>query len=279
MKNDHHNPADEAQHRIENELKKLNLEMEHGAKFGGSGDLPIEVESQWLDYITAFENQSKTTTVTSLYTFLGQPEFTPFDMLQPEDVVPELDRLFDLMKANNVHLDFLTKYSVETVYRFVTEEFFLQPMSNMRIPGMIHGFIYEEFHPNHEHHLKGSVENFFNSMMNLESDFKMYFLSPIMATETSKEPVDKKVYEKRIESFRNQYKTLKINQLEILEVEVKNIDDNNKFAGVVFGLDYEGVLKEEKKRVQYRGTGYLNFAYIEEYWSISRIVFRGFDVC
>jgi hypothetical protein len=277
MQEDPHKPTEEAQLRVENELKKLNLEMEYGAKFGIAANMPLEMEGQWLDYITAFESQSKKAKTISLYTFLGQPEFLPFDMVKPDDIPTELDRLVGIMDDNNVHLDFLAEYPLETVYRFITEEFFYLPVSDMRIPGMNHGFIYEEFHPNHEYDLKKQVEDFFNSTMNLDSDFKMYFLSPVMVTQETNEAVDKEVYENRIEAFRNQYKKLTIDELKILEVDVKDVNENAKFAGVVFGLDYEGETKADNKRVKYRGTGYLNFAYVDDYWLITRIVFKGFE--
>jgi hypothetical protein len=46
MKEQHNKPTDEAELRVENELKKLNLEMEYGAVFGNmpnSPDLPLDV--------------------------------------------------------------------------------------------------------------------------------------------------------------------------------------------------------------------------------------------
>ncbi len=281
MQEKHDLPDDEAQLRVENELKKLNLEMEYGAMFGSMSsspdtpELPLEVESQWLDYLNTFESQYKDATEITVYSFIGQPEFKSFNDLDTKDVETSLDRLFDIMKENAIHLDFLADYPIETVYRFVTEEFFEKPISNMRIPGMIHGFIYEEFHPNDEYDLKRDVESFFNSIMNLKSDFKSYFLSPAMATEKDDEMVEKGVYEKRLESFRKQFKKLKINHLKILNIEIKNIREDIKFAGVDFRLDYEGILKGSNKLEQTKGKGYMNFIY-EGYWLISRIVFPNF---
>jgi hypothetical protein len=51
MKENIRNPNDEAQLRLENEMKKLNLEME-GAVFGFmSDDMPLDLEKQFLDNI------------------------------------------------------------------------------------------------------------------------------------------------------------------------------------------------------------------------------------
>jgi hypothetical protein len=276
MENKNYKPADNTQLRVENELKQLNLEMEYGAVFGGSSDLPLDMESQFLDYVTAFESQYKDVKPTTIYTFLGQPEFKPIEGLNSQEIENELDRLFAIMHANNLNLAVLCDYPPETIYRFITEEFFVEPISDMRIEGMNHNFIYEEFHPNDEYDLKEGVRHFFTTMMNLKSDFKMYFLAPFMAT-IDNEIVEKGVYEKRIELFRSKYKKLKINELKIVEVEVKDVGEARKFAGVEFYLDYNGVLKTNNETQQIRGRGYLNFVNEDDYWVISRIVFRGFD--
>lgn len=140
---------------------------------------------------------------------------------------------------------------------------------------MRHGFIYEEFHPNDEYDLKSDVENFFNSIVNLKSDFISYFLSPVMVTEEGSEMVEKLVYEKRIENFRKQFKKLKINHLEILNIEIKDVREGLKFAGIDFNLDYESILKGSSQLEQTKGRGYMNFVH-EDYWLISRIVFPKF---
>lgn len=277
MENNDRKPADNAQLRVENELKQLNLEMEYGAVFGTSPDLPLDVESQFLDYVTMFESQFKDAKETTLYNFLGQPEFKPIEGLNSQEIEVELERLFGIMHENNVNLDVICDYPPETIYRFITEEFFVAPISDMRIEGMGHNFIYEEYHPNDEHDLKGDVDNFFTTMMNLESDFKMYFLAPFMATTTDNEVVEKAVYEKRIESFRHKYKKLEINTLDILSVDIKERSDDIKFAGVAFHLDYKGVLKANNAPEHIKGNGYLNFVQEDWGWLISRIVFRGFD--
>ena len=276
MKKDNHAPTDPTQMRVENEMKQLNLEMKYGAMFHTSGEMPLEMEAQWLDYITEFEEKYENTTETTVYNFIGQPEFKPIEQLTPEEMKTELDRLFEIMEANDVNLAILADDTpVEDIYRFVTEEFFTKAISDFRIAGMGHNFIYEEFHPNHKYDLKQEVEDFFLSTMNLKSDFIPYFLSPVMVTDKNSEAVEKEVYEKRIEAFKNQYKSLKINELKILDIDIKDVNEDAKFAGVEFYLAYEGVLKATNKRVHIKGQGYFNFVYTD-YWLISRIFFPGF---
>jgi hypothetical protein len=270
-----HNTNDEAQLRLENEMKKFNLEME-GAVFGYMGnDMPLDLEKQFLDNIMAFETQSKNETYMPLYKFLGEPFFLPFDVLPDEHVEQEFDRLNEILLKHGVDLDFLCDYSFEIRYRFITEEFMNQEISDMRIPGMINSFIYEEFHPNHEHDLTNDTEIFFHSIMNLGSDFKPYFLSQKMDM-PNKGLVDKIMYERRIDFFRDRFEILQINQLFIQKVKIKNLNDTNKSAIVDFELDYEGILSANQRKVEIRDMGSLNFLYSNGYWTISCIVFKGF---
>jgi hypothetical protein len=275
MKENNLNPNDEAQLRLENEMKKLNLEMD-GAVFGYmNDDMPLDLEKQFLDNIMAFETQSKNATYMPLYKFLGEPFFLPFDVLPDEHLEQEFERLNDILQKNGVDLDFLCDYSFETKYRFITEEFMNHEISDMRIPGMVNSFIYEEFHPNHEHDLTNDTESFFLSIMNLGSDFKSYFLSKQMDM-PKHGLVDRAKYEGRIEFFRERFHVLRINLLEIKKVTITDINEETKTARVDFELDYEGIATDKHRKVSSADKGYLNFLFADDYWTINSIVFKGF---
>jgi hypothetical protein len=275
MSENMHNPNDEAQLRLENEMKKLNFEME-GAVFGYmSNDMPLDLEKQFLDNIMAFESQSKNETYMPLYKFLGEPFYLPFDVLPDEHLEREFERLNDLLQTHGVDLDFLCDYPLETKYRFITEEFMNHEISDMRIPGMVNSFIYEEFYPNHEHDLTNDTESFFRSIMNLGSDFVSYFLSPIMEM-PNRGMVDKKMYEGRIAFFRDRFHLLRINLLEIKKVTINDLNEVTKTARVDFELDYEGIATDKYRKVSSADKGYLNFLFADDYWTINSIVFKGF---
>jgi hypothetical protein len=270
-----HNPNDEAQLRLENEMKKLNLEMEGAVFRFMSDDMPLDLERQFLDNIMAFEIQSKNETYMPLYKFLGEPFFLPFDVLPDEHVEQEFERLNEILQKNGVDLDFLCDYSLETKYRFITEEFMNHEISDMHIPGMINSFIYEEFHPNHEHDLTNDTESFFLSIMNLGSDFKSYFLSKQMDM-PKHGLVNRAKYEGRIEFFRERFHVLRINLLEIKKVTITDINEVTKTARVDFELDYEGIATDKHRKVSSADKGYLNFLFADDYWTINSIVFKGF---
>lgn len=155
---------DEALH-AENNLLKLKLGMEHGMQqMGDTHDLSPEVENQWLKQVYAFEQQYKDAKPIKLYDYLGRPEFMKWDTLTPERTSEELKRMRSIMAANEVEVDCICVYDDPVIYKFITEELFLHEMDDMRVPGMVCHFIYEEFHPNHDYDLRRYVTDFLNKI-------------------------------------------------------------------------------------------------------------------
>jgi len=52
------------------------------------------------------------------------------------------------------------------LYRFITEELFKEELDDIKIEGMTHHYIYEEFHPNHEHDIKNRCKEFLDEFLN-----------------------------------------------------------------------------------------------------------------
>ncbi len=155
--------------RIENEEKKKQLTEEHGAFFGNmnnDSDLPPEIESQFLDHIMAFENAFQSAERISVYDFLEQPTFRKVEELTNAEVTQELERIMKLMSRKMVSIDTLCEVDDRELYRFITEELFLEEKDDMMIPGMMTHYTYEEFHPNHEHDIREHSIEFLNSYLN-----------------------------------------------------------------------------------------------------------------
>lgn len=149
----------------ENNLLKLKLDMEHDMQeIGDANGLSPEVENQWLKQVYSFEQQYKEAKRISLYDYLGQPEFMKWDSLTPEKTSEELKRIRSIMAANNVQVDCICPYDDTVIYKFITEELFMHEMDDMRIPGMVCHFTYEEFHPNHDYDLRRQAGDFLNTI-------------------------------------------------------------------------------------------------------------------
>ena len=147
--------------RLENDILKLKLQAEFGAQFDDiPGDVSPEMEQQFLkqvyDFEKAWENQ-ETTTVGKL---LGNPVFKPLSEIPADELENEWEAVKKLYETNNISLDFTHEYPTSEKYRFATTELPLHETMFVSIPGMMLGFIYEEFHPNHAADMEDMVNKF-----------------------------------------------------------------------------------------------------------------------
>jgi hypothetical protein len=139
--------------RAENEFLKMKLMLEKGATFrtveAGEQDLPPEVENEFLNNIIEFEKQWENPTYIKVFEKIGKPaHFLPAAQVPDEDIGKAWEELSEHLNHYGITLDACSpNVSARDLYRFTTEELFEVEMEDISIPGMIHGFIYDEFHP------------------------------------------------------------------------------------------------------------------------------------
>lgn len=138
--------------RADNDYMKLKLMLERGAHFCVSSDgkdLPPELENRFLRNVLEFESMSENTAFISVFEKLGRP--TRFPLASQLDDVALESEWKELLTCLNEHQVTIGVCSpnVDTreLYRFVTEELFDLQVSSVDMPGLVHGFIYDEFHP------------------------------------------------------------------------------------------------------------------------------------
>ena len=262
--------------RTENELKRIKLSLEHGADFSLPEDanVPPEVESVWLDYIQKFEDEFAKDKKTTVYEFIGSPEFRPVAEIPDEEIEASLDKLRTVMGKNNVILDTICDVDEREMYRFITEELFFHKTTDIRIEGMKHCFIYEEFHPNHEYDIKNHCIDFVNSVLNKEKDWMPDFLAlaKLVTTTEGAELTTKQAIEK-MELFRDAFSGFDIKQFEI-----ESININGDMAYVSFQLYYTAFIEGSNDSIVYSGPGNLLLVNEDGYWCISKINMPGMVV-
>lgn len=135
--------------RIVNDLKRKELEERYGAAFSSpdESEIPAEVEAQWLENIDEFERQFENAAQIPLREFIGSPSVRPLADIPPAELEAELNALLDLLAEHDVSVDFLREVDDAEAYRFITEELLDEEIDDIRVPGMVLHFIYEEFHP------------------------------------------------------------------------------------------------------------------------------------
>ncbi len=147
--------------KVLNEAKKRALAEKYGAQFGeGDSRLSPELESQWLNYIEEFERQFENARRVTVREFVGNPKFKPLGEVPPEQLEAELDSVLEFLSLHSIVVDSVADVSEAELYRFITTELMDVETDDIRIDGMMHHFIYEEFHPNDQHDAKMFAEHF-----------------------------------------------------------------------------------------------------------------------
>lgn len=148
-----HNAAETEKLRTENEFIKLKLMLENGARFGqmGKAEIPPELENQFLQRILEFEKQAGQPRFIKVFDKIGRPaQFRPAKELTPDELKAAWEELSILFYQHQISLDVVSpSVDLRERYRFATEEFFQFEIEDIHVEGLVHTFIYDDFHPDH----------------------------------------------------------------------------------------------------------------------------------
>ncbi|MBK9050027.1 MAG: hypothetical protein IPL78_03620 [Chloroflexi bacterium] len=188
--------------RILNEKKKRELEEQYGMIFSDEEmELPPEVEGEWLDYVAEFERQFEDAEQITIREFIGNPVIKPLADIAEDDLEAELEQLFELLIENGIHLDFLTDVDETEMYRFIAEEFLDEEMDNIRIEGMMHGFIYEDFHPSDEYDSKFWAEHFLQGLFTWNQEMMEEVIDADVLYDAAAQPATLADFRQMVEAF------------------------------------------------------------------------------
>ena len=140
----------------ENDFLKMKLMLERGANFMSideEKELPPEVENEFLKHIEEFEKQWDSHKRIKVYDKIERPtHFLPSATIPDDQVEKAWEDLYGYMRDRGVQLDVCSpNITKRELYRFATEELFEYEMDDIKIAGMISGFIYDEFYPDVEY--------------------------------------------------------------------------------------------------------------------------------
>lgn len=140
--------------KVENEVIKMKLMLEHGAEFRydeKAEPISPETEHEFLNYIVNFEKQEALARELTVFEVLGSPgQFPDADEVGEEKIRGLLEELMGYMMKRGIELSVLSpNVGHREIYRFITRELFAHRMLHINMPGMITCFIYDEFHPDH----------------------------------------------------------------------------------------------------------------------------------
>lgn len=150
------NMSEEEKLKAENEFLKMKMMLERGAEFEkteAGNELPADIENQFLRNIMEFEKQFDQHKITTVYDKIGRPtQFKPVNEIPDTEIENAWTELYSYMLDNGIDLTATNpKVTPRELYRFATEELFEHQTDDINIPGMISGFIYDEFYPDYEY--------------------------------------------------------------------------------------------------------------------------------
>jgi hypothetical protein len=167
--------TNEEELHMQNQMLKMDLEQKFGKPIrlneeDDNHKLPLFIENEFLKHMSAFEQHIRTAKETTVFDLIGKPTFKPAGSITEHKLNAEIKRVVKLLGKHNIIVDFIGEYSPQIIYQFLTVELMEKMISDMRIPGFINHFIYEEFHPNHEIAITGTINMLVNIMFDDEGD-------------------------------------------------------------------------------------------------------------
>lgn len=253
--------------RQENELRKLKLRAEFGAEFmednNDKSDIPVELESQFLDYVEKFEEAAAKKEVKKVKAILGNPSFKKPEDLDDNSISKELDKVLEFMSLHNIELDVIYEVENREIYRFIIEELLEEDVNVVDIPGMNTCFIYEEFHPNHAEDLKRESVDFLKMLLKQDFEFINFHCADRLIYNQKEIPLDQFI-EKAIELLEKQ------NEIILPEVEVKNVEIENDKAKVSCIIQFENVSEKQinqQQKLEAEVTHYFEYGF----WNLNQV--------
>ena len=163
--------------RMQNDFLKMKMMAESGALFGGEGGLPPEIENQFLKNIMEFEKANANAETRTIYDLLGKPDFDDEKNLDDERFDAEYLKLSSLLEEHGIHVEFSRERDDRFKYNFITGELFKHETTFMPMKGMMTGFLYEEFHPDHELELTELTNRFLNDFFERNLNEDSYYIN------------------------------------------------------------------------------------------------------
>jgi hypothetical protein len=263
---------------VENELLMMKLKAEFGAECTtGTDDIPPLVVNEFLKSVYEFEQKFREPkNRLTIYEKIGRPFFINAQSLNAKQVGRELKKLMRSLHEQKLELDVLGEYDDMTIYKFLTEEFFEHEMEDMEMPGYIHHFCYEEFHPNHEMDIRSRTVEFLTQWFSQKiNEYSWELGDPFIHPDTrvfTKESILKK-----INNLFGAYKSFS-NCEYVIKAMNFEWDDQKEFGdGCAEGWVKYDAITEGNEVVHYSGPFKLYLSNNCTWWSIFYFVFPGFS--
>ena len=260
--------------RIENEIKKIKLSLEHGGNFSSMGEtnLPPEIEGLWLDYIQKFEDEFSKRKTIPVYEYIGSPDYKLHTDITDDEIETELKRITNIMEEKSVVLETICDVDDRELYRFITEELFKEETNDIHIEGLKTCYIYEEYHPNHAHDITNRCNEFISQVFDKEMQWTPKFLSLSEELISTGGSVTEAEAIRKIELFRDSFGSFSVTSFTISSIAVNEDKDE---GDVHCEMEYIGTLEGSVESMQFSGPGFFKMKKLHDWWTTCQVSLPG----
>jgi len=276
MPDDFSSLNEEEKLKSENEFLKMKLMLERGASFGTGDDtaLPASVENKFLNYIEEFEKQFEQYKTISVFERIKKPTiFKPVSEIPDSEIEQTWKELSDYLNKYGLSLDVCSpNISTRELYRFTTEELFKHETDDINIPGMMNGFIYDEFYPDPIYDNSRLVEqDLLKDIFRKDDLFYEIHYSKEGFVFNGLRYDDFKIYGEKINRFKSLFDQIELEECNIVDCTVN--ENESRVAG-----NYKAVAKMENTEAIFGGDFRIKLAVSElGYWDMKEIFIDGFN--
>lgn len=213
---------------------------------------PPHPYNTWDEYFEDFDRQLEEAPPITVRKRIGNPQLRPADEIPDSEMEEELDKLIELLYANNIVIDFIHAIPDREAYLFITEELLDEAMDDIRISDMYSHFIYEEFHPNDEDDVELWTGEFLDTFFKEGTKGMFIPIGDEELYDMAENPISQNEFRKQIEEFHAQYPVIAEYKYEIHSLHIEG-----DYARVEVKTSWLGLNQREQAMVRHRGLSTL----------------------
>jgi hypothetical protein len=234
---------------------------------------PPEPYHSWDEYFEDFDRQLEEAPSISVRKRIGNPRLRQADDIPDSEMEEELDKLLEMLYANNIVIDFLHDIEDRDAYIFITEELLDETMDDVRIPDMYSHFIYEEFHPNDEDDVELWTGEFLDTFFKEGTE---RFFIPIGDQELydpNGNAISQEKFKKQIDDFHALYPVITEYEYDIVSLTIAG-----DYATVQVDVAWAGMNKQEGAMIRHHGTSRLRLKRsLDIGWDVIQAIIVGWN--
>ncbi|HEY6975156.1 MAG TPA: hypothetical protein VH396_02635 [Chitinophagaceae bacterium] len=262
--------------KAENDFLKMKIMLEHGADFhkaDNENNLTPEIENEFLRNIIEFEKQFEAHKTITVFEKIGKPQhFKPHNEIPDKEIDDAWRKLADYMAQYGVDLSVCSpKVTTRELYRFATEELFKHATEDINIPGMMSGFIYDEFYPDHEYdNTRAAVDDCIKRIFEKEPLEWMHHFKDENIRLNNHYPLSKEELQIIVNRFKDSY-----DEIELINSPDTSCEIADKLCNVKGSYSANGKIANET--ILLKGNWLVQFELNEEYgyWYIVNVQIEG----